>query len=1034
MNIFQQAAALVSDSPGSLVYYLVLLFALGAAAAVAFSQWRSARPAPDAARGRLALSAGLLFGLHLLALLLALLAAVGILDALVVVPPFERAVSTFTITIVIWFLAFPQPLRLADAVFGLVSILLILGLAISWGLWYQQAPLLHYYNGSLQETVWEDVQLLLLVAGAILIALRRRSDWGLGLVSLALLFAAHLIHYYYPIGFSNVSGTERLFEIVVVPLIAATILRRALRPLPAAPVSAGQAATPVEANPPLTQPVAPPSAEPRSPVGADAAVALASLGTAADLPTLAQAALVGVADLLPAPIAFCLTPAEAALKVLCVYDRHQQHCLDLPMPMLDNGPALEPLLSGDSPAQWVLTDKEAQLRAVAFEAGLQTDGPVLLMPVRLPGGALLGAIGALPAPGQAAWSDSQQALLKALALPIAQAWQAVLGRQQPAIDAEALTAQRDAALQQAEALRQSSQAQADRLQRLERDALAHTEQLAELETLRAHLQSLGPDIDQARQREQALQAELELLKAQPAPSVATSPAAEAAPAADETAPKSVPAEPDPTAASETEALRTTLAILQPELEYYRQQEQQLLQQLEQMKTQLAARPVPEPAPELDTLRANLQALAAEIDAYRAEQARLEAENERYRQEAVQLQAELDQGRAAVSAQPVDPAHEAQLAELNAHVRQLETIQAEAEARRCEMDSQQAQAAAQLSDLQRQLAASQQTQQRLADELAARAALPQPEIAAKPSNGFIDPDQGLAEMLEALAGAETRLADQKQQIAELQQALANSELQRRAPAPVARPLQAADMEVIASLAQELRQPMSSIIGYADLLLSESVGIIGALQRKFLERIKASSERTGVLLDDLMRVMDIDSGNLNLAQETVNVVQVIDDALRGCQNQFGEKNVRLVTDIPPNLPPVQADRDALLQIFSHLLNNSGAASANDTEVHLSVRHETEQRPGADPLNYLIISVTDTGGGIAPEDQPRVFSRLYRADAPLIAGLGDNGMGLAIAKALVEGHGGRIWVISDSGGSTFYVLLPLEGKYAKADGARR
>jgi len=238
-----------------------------------------------------------------------------------------------------------------------------------------------------------------------------------------------------------------------------------------------------------------------------------------------------------------------------------------------------------------------------------------------------------------------------------------------------------------------------------------------------------------------------------------------------------------------------------------------------------------------------------------------------------------------------------------------------------------------------------------------------------------------------------------------------------------------MEIIASLAQELRQPMSSIIGYADLLLSESVGLIGALQRKFLERIRASSERIGVLLDDLMRVMDIDSGNLKLAQESVDVSRVVDDVLRSTSNQFLEKNLRLVCDVSPHLPPVQADRDALVQIFSHLLSNSGAASANDSEVRLTVHLQTEERPGLDPLNYLIISITDTGGGISPEDQPRVFSRLYRADAPLIGGLGDNGMGQSIVKALVEGHGGRIWVISDPGvGSTFYVLLPLEGKTAK------
>jgi signal transduction histidine kinase len=321
----------------------------------------------------------------------------------------------------------------------------------------------------------------------------------------------------------------------------------------------------------------------------------------------------------------------------------------------------------------------------------------------------------------------------------------------------------------------------------------------------------------------------------------------------------------------------------------------------------------------------------------------------------------------------------------------------------------------------------------------RAELGQLASGAAPANAsalnFEDDEPGLSEMLEALAHAEERLTTQSAEISELRQSLAESERQRLAPQPLAvRPIQSADMEVLASLTQELRQPMSSIIGYADLLLNESVGIIGALQRKFLERIKASSERIGVLLDDLMRVMDIDSGNLKLAQESVDVTRVIDDVLRASDTQFREKNLQLTCDIPANLPPVQADRDALLQIFSHLLSNSGAASQNDTQVRLTVEHQSEQRPGADPLNYLIISVTDTGGGIAPEDQPRVFSRLYRADAPLIAGLGDNGMGLSIAKALVEGHGGRIWVLSDPGvGSTFFVLLPLEGKYAKANGVR-
>ena len=1056
MNIFQQAAALVSDTPGSLVYHLVLLFAMGAAAAVALGQWRlsgSAGSAPIAARGRLTLAAGLLFGLRLVALAFALLAAMGLLDPLVAVPPIERAISTLTILITLWFLIFPRPIRLADAAAGLLGILVLLGLVISWGLWFQQAPLLHFYNGSPQESLWEAAQVLLLVAGASLLVARRQADWLLGLVITLLLLAAHVIHYYFVIAGSSVSGTERLFEIVVMPLIASAILRRALQPAVARPLdqlvpTVGGGTPPRPADQPSVTPQ-PPALDPR------AAAAWAALGTASDLNALAQAATVGVAHALSAPLSLLLSPAEGVFKINCVYELTPQRFIGMLLPVLVDRPEIRAALDQDDVIQWTLGEKEAELRAVAFEAGLQTDGPVLLLPVRLAGGPLLCALGALPPMGQQGWADQQQIWLKTLAGPVAQAWQTVLTRTQPNAEAARAQEERDTALRQAAELRQAAQTQAEQIQRLERAAASHTDELVELEALRAHLQALGPDIDQSRQRQQEIEAQLEsehqqaqalraeLERAQAAPTIE--------PAATVPAPETESAEVEATAqaAAEVAALRTTLAMLQPQLDYYQQQEHQLLAQLEHVRGELAGRPaIAAASPEMETLRANLQALAAEIDAFRTEQARLETDLAQARQAAAQSQAtlaasqqqslewqtQLEQARTETAARPLlAPETE----DNRLRVQNLEARLEAAGARAQQLASELGQSMNLSALLQAQVQEGLQARQQMADELAARAATPAPAAApVKPTNGFMDPDEGLAEMLEALANAEARLSQQTKQIAGLQQTLAESEHQRRAPAPppVARPVQAADMEVIASLAQELRQPMSSIIGYVDLLLGESVGIVGALQRKFLERIKASSERTGVLLDDLMRVMDIDSGNLKLEQESVNVAQVIDDALRGCQSQFDEKNVRLVTDIPPNLPPVQADRDALLQIFSHLINNSGASSANDTEVQLSVQHQSEQRPGADPLHFLIISITDTGGGIAPEDQPRVFSRLYRADAPLIGGLGDNGMGLSIAKALVEGHGGRIWVISEPGaGSTFYVLLPLEGKYAKANGVR-
>jgi signal transduction histidine kinase len=234
---------------------------------------------------------------------------------------------------------------------------------------------------------------------------------------------------------------------------------------------------------------------------------------------------------------------------------------------------------------------------------------------------------------------------------------------------------------------------------------------------------------------------------------------------------------------------------------------------------------------------------------------------------------------------------------------------------------------------------------------------------------------------------------------------------------------ASMEIIISLSQELRQPLAAIVGYSDLLLGESVGILGMLQRKFMERVKASCERMEALLNDLIRVTDIDAGTLQLVPESLDVFDIVEDAILSCGAQFREKSINLRLNVADHLPSVSADRDALRQIFTHLLSNAGNASGVDGEVVLHVHNETG--PAAEGQG-LRISVRDTGGGIAPEDQPRVFTRHFRADAPLVAGLGDTGVGLSVAKALVEAHGGRIWFTSETGkGSTFNVLLPVQAQ---------
>lgn len=226
------------------------------------------------------------------------------------------------------------------------------------------------------------------------------------------------------------------------------------------------------------------------------------------------------------------------------------------------------------------------------------------------------------------------------------------------------------------------------------------------------------------------------------------------------------------------------------------------------------------------------------------------------------------------------------------------------------------------------------------------------------------------------------------------------------------------EVVASISQELRQPMSSIVGYTDLLLGESVGILGALQRKFVERIKSSTERISNLINDLIQVTTLESGLNELKPEPVDLNLIIDNAMSYTSSQVREKNISMHLDLPKNLTSIHADREALQQILIHLLQNAGAASPNEGTVRLRVQTRSEEG-----REYVLLQVTDTGGGIPAEDLPRVFTRLYRADNVLIQGVGDTGVGLSIAKTLTEAQNGRIWVETEAGkGSTFSVLLPI------------
>jgi signal transduction histidine kinase len=218
-----------------------------------------------------------------------------------------------------------------------------------------------------------------------------------------------------------------------------------------------------------------------------------------------------------------------------------------------------------------------------------------------------------------------------------------------------------------------------------------------------------------------------------------------------------------------------------------------------------------------------------------------------------------------------------------------------------------------------------------------------------------------------------------------------------------------------------------MGYIDLLMDESAGILGEMQRKFLQRVAANVTRLSSITDDLTRITAMDTSRLILVPRPVNVVNLIEDTISNSTYQFREKGLTVHLNLDDNLPTIEADQDAITQVIGQILTNAYLVSPPDSEIIVTAhRQEVKLSTNgnlAAPTDWILVSVEDRGGGIPPEELARVFARKYKAQNPVINGLGDNGVALSIAKMLVEAHGGGLWVETrPSIGSIFYFALPI------------
>ena len=222
--------------------------------------------------------------------------------------------------------------------------------------------------------------------------------------------------------------------------------------------------------------------------------------------------------------------------------------------------------------------------------------------------------------------------------------------------------------------------------------------------------------------------------------------------------------------------------------------------------------------------------------------------------------------------------------------------------------------------------------------------------------------------------------------------------------------------ISFISHELKNPMASIFGYTRMLQQGIMGPVNDMQAQFLDTIHGNVVRMDTLISNLSDINKVDAGRIRLELGPVAVAEVVKEVVGTWQGPIESKNQTLDLDLAADLPPVQADRARLVQALDNLVSNAHKFTLAGGQISIRVHRATD-----DPV--LHIAVADTGVGITAADQERIFEQFFRARDDKTQEVPGAGLGLHVAKKLVEIQGGQIWFESEHGrGSTFHVTLPV------------
>ena len=223
--------------------------------------------------------------------------------------------------------------------------------------------------------------------------------------------------------------------------------------------------------------------------------------------------------------------------------------------------------------------------------------------------------------------------------------------------------------------------------------------------------------------------------------------------------------------------------------------------------------------------------------------------------------------------------------------------------------------------------------------------------------------------------------------------------------------AARRDLVAAVSHDLRTPITSLRLLAEAVEDEIVN--GEQRRAYLRRMGTHIEALSGLIDDLFEVSRLDAGDISWSLERVPLAELVDETVDAMRVQADAKGVAVSVDVPPSLVPARANPEGVQRVLFNLIQNAIRHTPADGSVVVR----------AEPVDGAIaVEVSDTGCGIAPEEREQVFTAFYRGGADVSRPGGGAGLGLAVSRAIVEAHGGRIWLADAPIGTRVRFTLPV------------